>query len=437
MLDHHDTLRLRAADGGYEVREKGSRQAFVDVVDIRGLSGEALAAVLARTGAEARAALDPGAGEMSRLHWLDAGDEPGLLLFTAHHLAVDGVSWRILLPDLVTALGGAELQPVGTSFRRWAQRLTAEASEPRRLAELPFWTEVVATPDPVLGARPLDPGRDTFATAGELTETLAADLTEPLLSSVPAAFHGRVNDVLLTGLALAVAAWRERRGKSGGTAVLVDLEGHGREEFLPGVDLSRTAGWFTSIHPVRLDPGQVSWDEVREGGTAVGTALKLVKEQLREAPDNGVGYGLLRHLGAEAAAGLAGAGSPQLAFNYLGRAAAGQDGEWSPVPEALSRALGGGHDPGLSLPHALEVNCHTEDTPAGPLLHATWTWAGGLLTEAEVGELAGLWFTALEGLVRHAAQDGAGGFTPSDIDLVSISQDELDEFASELEDWDL
>ncbi|WP_232835615.1 non-ribosomal peptide synthetase [Actinocorallia populi] len=437
LLDHHDVLRLKASGGGYEIREKGSRTASVDVVDITGLSGEALKGVLARTGAEARAALDPAAGEMTRLHWLDAGDEPGLLLLTAHHLVVDGVSWRILLPDLVTALGGVELQPVNTSFRRWAQRLTAEASEPARVAELPFWTEVTATPDPVLGSRPLDPARDTFATAGELTATLGADVTEPLLSSVPAAFHGRVNDVLLTALALAVAEWRARRGRADGSAILVDLEGHGREEVVPGVDLSRTAGWFTAIHPVRLDPGQLAWGEVGAGGPAVGTALKLVKEQLREAPDNGIGYGLLRYVNTATAAELAGAGTPQLAFNYLGRVASEQDGEWSPAPAELNRALGGGHDGGLSLPHALEVNCHTDDTPAGPRLSATWSWAGGLLSEAEVRELADLWFAALGGLVEHAAQDGAGGFTPSDIDLVSVSQDELDEFASELEDWDL
>jgi len=437
VLDHHDMLRLKAADGGYEVREKGACKASVEVVDIRGLSGEALREALARTGAEARAALDPAAGEMTRLHWLDAGDEPGLLLFTAHHLVVDGVSWRILLPDLVTALGGVELQPVGTSFRRWAQRLTAEASEPSRTAELPYWSEVAATPDPVLGSRPLDPARDTFATAGELTVSLGEETTEPLLSSVPAAFHGRVNDVLLTGLALAVAEWRARRGRTDGSAVLVDLEGHGREEIIPGVDLSRTAGWFTVIHPVRLDPGQLAWDEVEAGGPAVGTALKLVKEQLREAPDNGIGYGLLRYANAETAARLADAKAPQLAFNYLGRVAANQDGEWSPAPAELSEALGGGHDSGLALPHALEVNCHTGDGPSGPRLNATWTWAGGLLTEAEVRELADLWFAALDGLVRHASQDGAGGFTPSDIDLVSVSQEELDEFASELEDWDL
>ncbi|ROO88887.1 non-ribosomal peptide synthase protein (TIGR01720 family)/amino acid adenylation domain-containing protein [Actinocorallia herbida] len=436
VLDHHDILRLRVADGVYEVRDKGARTAEVEVVDIAGLEGADLERVLAETGKAAREALDPASGEMTRLHLLDAGDASGLLLFTAHHLVVDGVSWRILLPDLVTALGGAPLQPVGTSFRRWAQRLTAEASEPARTAELGFWTEIAATPEPVLGSRPLDPARDTFATAGHLTVTLAEDVTEPVLTTVPAAFHGRVNDVLLTALALAVAEWHERRGKAA-PAVLVDLEGHGREEVVPGVDTSRTSGWFTSIHPVRLDAGRPAWSEVLAAGPEVGTALKRVKEQLREAPDNGLGHGLLRYLNAEAGAALAAHPAPQLAFNYLGRVSAGADADWSPASAALSDALGGGHDPALALPHALEVNCHTEDAPAGPRLSATWSWASGLLAEADVAELADLWFAALGALAGHTATDGAGGFTPSDIDLVAVSQDELDEFAADLDDFDL
>ncbi|GAA3212014.1 amino acid adenylation domain-containing protein [Actinocorallia longicatena] len=421
VVDHHDMLRLKASDGVYEVLPKGSRTAGAEVVGIEGLDETALRNALATAGAAARASLAPADGVMTALHWLDAGEESGLLLFTAHHLAVDGVSWRILLPDLVTALGGAELQPVPTSFRRWAQRLAAEASEPSRRAEAPFWAEIAATPDPLLGTRPLDPAADTFATAGHLTVTLGPDVTEPLLSSVPAAFHGRVNDVLLTGFALAVAAWRE----GGGPAVLVDLEGHGREEIVPGVDLSRTAGWFTTINPVRLDPGQVGWDEVVQGGPAVGTAIKLVKEQLRQIPDNGIGFGLL---------GLT--ARPQLAFNYLGRVTAPSSGDWSPAAEELAEALGGGHDAALGLPHTLEVNAHTRDTETGPRLSATWSWAGGVLAEPDVRRLSALWFEALTGLVLHAAGDGAGGFTPSDIDLVSISQDELDDLAAELEEWD-
>jgi non-ribosomal peptide synthase protein (TIGR01720 family) len=427
VLDHHDVLRLRAVHGTYEVMPKGSRTGTVTRIALTDES-------LVEGARQARKSLDPEAGIMTDLTWFDAGPESGLLLFTAHHLVVDGVSWRILLPDLVAALAGLELQPVSTSFRRWAQRLTAEASEPRRVAELGLWSEIAATPDPVLGRRPLDPARDTFGDAGHLTVTLPAEVTEPLLSTVPAAFHGRVNDVLLTGLALAVSEWRRGRGTEAGSAVLLDLEGHGREEIIPGVELSRTCGWFTSIFPVRVDAGDLGWSEVEAAGPAVGTAIKRVKEQLRDLPDNGIGYGLLRHVNPATGAVLDGHPTPQLAFNYLGRMTSSEDADWSPAAGKLSAAIGGGHDAALGLPHAIEVNCHTDDTEDGSHLSVTWSWAGDLFDRAEIEQLAGLWFTALTALVTHAAQDGAGGFTPSDLALVELSQDEIDEFAAELED---
>ncbi|MEU9871316.1 amino acid adenylation domain-containing protein [Actinomadura sp. NPDC048021] len=442
LLDHHDMLRLRVNGAEFEVAEPGAVDAapLVRRVDVAGLAAADLRAVLAAEAEVARRALDPAAGTMARLVWFDAGPAAsGRLLLTVHHLAVDGVSWRILLPDLVTAWAGGGLDPVPTSFRRWAQRLAAEASDPARTAELPLWEDVLATPDPVLGARPLDPAADTFGTARHLTLDLPADVTGPLLTDVPAAFHGRANDVLLTGLALAVAEWRRERGASEDTAVLIDLEGHGREEIVPGVDLSRTAGWFTSIYPVRLDAGLVEPADVREGGQAVGTALKRVKEQLREIPDNGIGYGLLRHLNPAAGERLR--GRPQIAFNYLGRSAAPEATDWGPAGQADGDALGAGQDAALGLVHAIEVNAHTRELPGGPELSATWTWAGDLFDGDAIEDLAGRWYAALRGLVAHvagAAEGPVGGFTPSDLSLVDVSQDEIDELAAELDgEWEL
>ncbi|WP_020722883.1 non-ribosomal peptide synthetase [Actinomadura atramentaria] len=445
VLDHHDALRMRAADGRFEIPPPGSADAaaLVRRVDVAGLTGDALRAVLHDESLAARRALDPAAGRNARLVWFDAGPEAsGRLLLTLHHLVVDGVSWRVLLPDLVAAWSGAALEPVPTSFRRWAQRLTAAATDPARAAEAELWADVQATPDPALAARPLDPARDTFGTARHLTVELPADVTGPLLTDVPAAFHGRVNDVLLTALALAVADWRRERGPSptgDDTAVLLDLEGHGREEIVPGADLSRTVGWFTSIFPVRVDAGTVDRAEVEAGGPALGTALKRVKEQLREIPDNGIGHGLLRRLNPATADRLA-APAPQLAFNYLGRTAASDGGaDWAPAAE--SDALAGGQDDALALVHAIEVNAHTRDLPGGPELSATWTYAGGLFDPAEIGALADRWTAALRGLVAHVSggADGpVGGFTPSDLALVDLDQDEIDALAAELDDeWDL
>ncbi|MGI8332310.1 amino acid adenylation domain-containing protein [Actinomadura scrupuli] len=432
VLDHHDILRLRVDrtdDAWRQTVQPAGAVGAADLlrrVDIAGLDEEKLGRVLAEQVAAARDRLAPGQGTMVQVVWLDAGPgATGRLLVLAHHLVIDGVSWRIVLPDLVTAWAclatgrPVELAPVGTSFRRWAQHLANAASDPARAAELETWIEILDGPNPRLAGRPLDPRADIAARARQVSLVLPAEVTEPLLTSAPAAFHGRVNDVLLTGLALAVTHWRKHRGGRG-TSVLLDLEGHGREEIVRGVDLSRTAGWFTSIFPVRLDAGPVDWTEVRSGGQAVGTAIKKVKEQLREIPDNGIGYGLLRHLNPATSRELQDLPQPQIAFNYLGRVQA-EDGDWSVAPEALPA----GEDPRMPMAHLLEINAVTHDRPGGPELTVTWTWPDGLFAEGDVAELAEAWFAALTGIVEHARQDDSGGFTASDL-LVSLDQSEID-----------
>src|SRR5690606_5096346 len=244
----------------------------------------------------------------------------------------------------------------------------------------------------------------------------------PLLTRLPALFHGGVNDVLLTAFALAVADWRERHGLGRGEAVLVDLEGHGREA-PAGMDLGRTVGWFTSLFPVRLDPGAVDRREALAGGEALGLALKRIKEQLRALPDNGLGYGLLRYLNAETAEALAAHPAPQMSFNYLGRFPAARSGAWMPAPEG--EGLAGGADAAMPLAHAVSLDAQVIDGEDGLRLVADWTFAPALVAPQAVEELAEGWFAALAALVRHAAMPGAGGRTPSDVLLSGLSQAEV------------
>ncbi|MGW1921266.1 amino acid adenylation domain-containing protein, partial [Streptomyces massasporeus] len=402
LVDHHDVLRLRHHHGRYEVRERGTVPVSVRRVG----SGDDRAAETARR------ELSPAAGEVARFVWFDAGpDEPGTLLIVLHHLVVDAVSWQILLPDLAAAYEAAaagrapELAPVATSYRTWAGHLqTAD-----RQAELPVWQEIAATAEPLLGTRRLDPAVDTAATAREIELTLAPDVTEALLTRIPASVNGNVTDALLCGLATAVVAGR------GAGPVLVDLEGHGREHVADGVDTSRTVGWFTSLYPVRLDP---------EGRTPTDR-LKQVKEQMRAFPDNGVGYGILRHLRGEPGLAVA----PQIGFNYLGRYTDGDDtGDWQTVdgPTPAPRS------PEMAMTHAVEITAVTENHEGRPHLVATWTWASGLLTESEVRRLAHAWFDALTALADE--RPDAAGLTPSDLSG-DLTQSEIDSLEAELGDW--
>ena len=311
----------------------------------------------------------------------------------------------------------------------------------------------------------LDPARDTLGAAGHLRLTLPGALTQALLTRVPAAFHGGIDDVLLTGLALAVADWCRRKPhrvsddavmqahpvRGASHAVLLDLEGHGREEAFgreeglgradaPGdIDLTRTVGWFTSLYPVRLDPGALDLDEALAGGPALGHALKIVKEQLRAVPGKGLGYGLLRYLNADTASALSGTPAPQLGFNYLGRFAAGDSGaDWSPAAmaagaphEARPDVQPGGGDAAMPMAHAIEIDALTLDGADGPVLTANWRFAPALLDEAAVRDLAESWFRALSALVRHASRPGAGGRSPSDLPLVDLTQTEIERLESE------
>ncbi|WP_455568892.1 amino acid adenylation domain-containing protein, partial [Streptomyces inhibens] len=444
VLDRHDVLRMSLAvqaDDTWRlsVGPVGAVRAVdcVSRVDVAGLDDAALRTAIGERARAAQKELDPAAGVMVRAVWFDAGcTSPGRLLLIVHHLAVDGVSWRILVPDLATAWEAVAagrpvtLEPVGTSFRRWARELVTTATEPVHTNHLPYWKNALSGADPLLTDRGVDPERDVVSSTAFVTMRLPVPTTTAVLTNVPSAFNAGVNDVLLTGLALAVKQWRSRRGQGTGSAVRVAVEGHGREEqAVAGADLSRTVGWFTSLYPVHLDPGEVDWTEVRAGGQGLGRALKQVKEQLRAVPGNGLGYGLLRYLNPETAPGLAGLPTPEVGFNYLGRmgsAANAETGDWTPAWEAVE--LGGELAPDTPVAHAIEINAMARETPEGPALTATWSWPSRLLSEDEVRELAETWFEVLEALTRHAEDQDAGGLTPSDTPLAGLSQEEIDEF---------
>ena len=436
VLNHHDALRLRlirsmeSREWELEIAAVGGVKAEFCLrrVDVVGLDEVGLHACISEEAVAAEARLNPEAGMIVQGVWFDAGPEKaGRLLLVIHHLAVDGVSWRILVPDLAGAWQAVvegrkpDLGERGTSFQRWAKLLSEHAQDVERMEQLPFWTGALKESAMLVSAQ-LDSTRDTLGRAGHIRLRLPVRVTDLLLTTVSSAFHAGINDVLLTGLVVALAQWRRKRRQGGSNAVVIDLEGHGREEIFEGVDLSRTVGWFTSQFPVRLDPGAIDLDEAWKGGRALGQVLKVIKEQLRAVPNGGLGYGMLRYLNSETGSLLAGLGTPQIGFNYLGRWAGAGGGDWGAAPEEVR----GGIDSEMPLAHCVGVNASTIENPEGPTLTATWTWAPALLSEQDVGELAEGWFHVLEALVRHAAQPGAGGLTPSDIPLTSLTQAEIE-----------
>ncbi|MET8845034.1 amino acid adenylation domain-containing protein [Streptomyces rubiginosohelvolus] len=439
VLDRHDSLRSRLTDEGMLVQPPGTPEADALVVRADGpgdWDGETWQTLLRAEAAEAVRHIDARAGRMLRLVWFQAAaGGPGRLLIVAHHLVVDGVSWRMLLPDLAEAWrqvreGRTPVLPeVGTSLRRWMHALADEAARPGRVAEVSSWRDLLAAPVAPVGSRPLDPARDLTSTTETIRVELPADLTDAILTSVPTAFRSGVDDVLLTALVIALA--HERRGVTDGTTV-VRVEGHGRqEEMVPGADLSRTAGWFTTVTPVRLDVSGIDIDAAITGGAAAGDALKRVKEQRRSLPDQGIGYTLLRYLNEDTAALLRPYPADDIGFNFLGRfsferpepASGPRGAAWILAPECAELVAAPAAD--MPIPSALELNALVTGVGDDTRLTALFTFGTGVLTADEVRALSGTWCAALRGL-RSLVTSGGEGLTPSDVPLVTVGQDELD-----------
>ncbi|MYU11216.1 amino acid adenylation domain-containing protein, partial [Streptomyces sp. SID8361] len=361
--------------------------------------------------------LDPAGGAMLCAVWRR---EARQLVLVAHHVVIDGVSWRILMEDLATAwrqfASGApiELPPVGTSFRRWTQLLERAAFD----ADSAYYRRPLPGTDQPVGRRALS-GDDTVACERVRTLPVGPGVTAALLGEIPAKFHAGVNDVLLTALAVTLARWRRDLGQDQ-TFAHIELEGHGREgRFVVGSagfepELSRTVGWFTTLFPVTVDPGVAADFTAPE---YLAAALKAVKEDLARVPDNGVSYGALRYLtrtGFDSPA-------PQVLFNYLGRFDAGESGDWQ--LSGPTGQLGERRDPRMRLPRALEFNAIAEPAPTGEYeLVTTVSWPDGMFTDEDItaiGEYFRETLTALAGLDR-------GGHSPSDFGPVRLTQADVD-----------
>ncbi|MGW1893341.1 non-ribosomal peptide synthase/polyketide synthase [Streptomyces sp. NPDC002004] len=410
VLEHHDALRLRfeqAGDGRWlpygtapgaaphlEVHELPDGPAENTDGELRRLADRLSSGFDLATGGLLRAAL-----------CRPRRARRPVLLLAAHHLVVDAVSWRVVLEDLDTAYralragNNVDLGPKTTSFRSWATRLTAHTAAGGFDDELAHWRSL----DGEHGL-PVDlAGGNTAADEDTLTVRLDDEETRSLLQDVPDVYRTRINDVLLCALGRALTRW------TGRDRVTVALEGHGREELFDDVDLSRTAGWFTTMFPVALDAPRAA---------DTGTVLKSVKEGLRAVPRGGLGYGALRHLHPTAGRQLP--ELPQIAFNYLGQQ------EWSAAPGGMLHApydaLAGGMDRAGERPHLIDVVGRVSDKR----LEFTWSYSREVHRRDTVARLASGMADELREIVRHCAEPGAGGRTPSDFPLAPLDQAAVD-----------
>ncbi|MFN2635014.1 MAG: condensation domain-containing protein, partial [Thermoanaerobaculia bacterium] len=415
LLFHHDALRLRLKNERGDWKQTivaAEEKPVLASVDLSGVAPSEQDARMEAAAAEVQASLNTAHGPIVRFVSFDLGPgAPGRLLVVIHHLGVDGVSWHILLEDLEVACRqlGAGKEVVfpakTTSVRQWAELLRDYAQSETVARELGYWLERAECPSSPI---PLDhvAGPNIESSARKLSSSLTAEETDALLQEVPSAYRTQINDVLLAALVKAFDPWTT----SG--PLLIDLEGHGREDVVSGVDLSRTVGWFTTIFPVRLN---------FDGRSSLAEVLKGVKEELRAIPEKGIGYGLLRYLSAdpEVRERLQSLPQAQVSFNYLGQFHRGSSASLFSIADGPT---GPAHAPEALRRHVLGVNGIVLDGR----LRIEWTYSENLHRRTTIEALAERYVEALRSLIAHCRSLSETSFTPSDFPLAGLKQERLD-----------
>jgi len=376
------------------------------------------AAIEARA-AELQASLDLSEGPVFRVTLFNLGDGQASRLFLiAHHLVIDGVSWRILLIDLQLIYQqlkrGQEIQLPSktTSFKQWGERLAEYGRSAELQSTADYWLGLASEP---VWRLPLD--FDDAENTRESVETVTVMLDEAetasLLRDVGGAYQAQINDLLLSALARALSAWTDSQSH------LINLEGHGRDTLFDDLDISRTIGWFTTMFPVLL---------TADNSQSPLATLKSVKEDLRRIPDHGRSFGLLRYLSSDRRLRERFDAMPQgeVEFNYLGQ-----------VDQILSEASlfklaaeSGGPSSAAEGPRAPLVDIVA--IVVNQQLRIDWQFSRNLHRRSTIERVAECYIEELKSLIAHSRSLHEGDDW-LDSDQFGWSPQELDEIESALD----
>jgi amino acid adenylation domain-containing protein/non-ribosomal peptide synthase protein (TIGR01720 family)/FkbM family methyltransferase len=414
IQEHHDALRMtyRADENGKIIQTMhGLDYPFGwEVMDLRGLKQEEAVQRMENQANQVQTNMNLQKGPLMKLvlFHLDDGDR---LLIVIHHLVIDAFSWRILLEDMETLYRQynneepLELPLKTDSFKLWAEKLSQYADSELFLKEKTYWAQLESH-------RVLPIKRDYDCDIGYLSDnhalsfSLSEEETEALLTKTHAAFGTEINDLLLTALGIAF------KKTFGNTSLVVALEGHGREEILEGVDISRTVGWFTTLHPVLLD---ISYEN------DLSRQIKEVKECLRQVPNKGIGYGILKYLTAPGnKKDVVFQLNHQISFNYLGRF----DSEVKPQGffQWAKESTGRAH----SLERQVEVDFDINGVITNNCLAISISYNRKQYRTETVESLIRHYKTQLSHIISHCSLQEKRTFTPSDFTYKKLTIEMLE-----------
>ncbi|TPG89204.1 amino acid adenylation domain-containing protein [Brevibacillus laterosporus] len=411
---HHDALRMvfRQTESGYKAWNRGMEEGELFDFEVLNLREEIdCAQKIEAIANEIQSSIDISEGPLMKLGLFQCAEGDHLLI-AIHHLAVDGVSWRILFEDIATgyeqAVNGQDIRfPEKTdSFRSWTEQLAAYANSQAMENERDFWKYIAQIENNPL---PRDYEQDDARVRDNETITVqwTREETEQLLKQAHWAYNTEMNDLLLTALGMAIHTW------TGMDQVLVNLEGHGRESIIPNLDITRTVGWFTSQYPVVLE---------MRAGKDMSYRIKRVKEDLRQIPQKGIGYGILRYLSEhrDIRFGV----EPEISFNYLGqfdqdlRNNAMQISPYS-IGETVSK--------NKARSYVLDLN----GMITGGELSLTISYSGKEYRRETIEQLAGLLRASLQKVIVHCVAKERTELTPSDVLLKGLTVEELEQLTEQ------
>ncbi len=426
LSHHHDALRLRFEPEGKHWRQVSVAPDHATIpltaINLSHLSEEEQLQAIPNQAHDLQKSLDLAQGPLVQAGLFKLGEaRPGRLLIVAHHLLVDGISWRILVEDFVQTYEqmsrGEEVKlPRKTSsFKAWAEAIQEYGHSEKLAKELDYWllpnpTEIVSLPrEQAAGA-----SANTINASDRVVITLDRDQSEALLREVPQAYNTKIEDILLTALGQSLTRW------TGGKTLWLELEGHGRQDWFETLDLSRTVGWFTAKFPLLLHVTESSQQ---------GEAIKSIKEQLRRLPENGAGYSVLRYASPpEIAQQLDRLPTPEVSFNYLGQFDQTLP-QKSIVLSVAKEGRGNERSANSQRHYLLEINAWIV---AGKL-ECEWIYSQSVHRRETIESLAQSYLEALQKSIEHCLSPETGGYTPSDFSLANLDDQQFNKLSALLD----
>ena len=429
LLQHHDALRLRFYQdhaGWHEEFDDHDNSVPFSVHDLSGRSFDTQKRELEIICSELHASLELSKGPLISAAFFDFGNnQPGRLFITIHHLAIDGVSWRILLEDLQNAYEQlsqnkkVKLPKKASSFKQWSERLKEYAQSDDLQKETEYWHKLskytnCSLPTDYQGGI----SSNTIASRSHVCLTLDGEETQTLLKNIPSVYHTQINDILISALLQSFVKW------TGNNYLLLHLEGHGREELFEDTDVSRTVGWFTTIFPLFIECS-VEIDKLSTPDVQ-GEILKSVKEQLRRIPDKGIGFGVLKYLAGDEKLQIL--PQPEVSFNYLGQF--DQILSESSLFKPAKEPTGAAQSMKEMRSHVIDINSSIVEGS----LKIDWSYSKNIHKPETIESLSNSFIETLRSIIIHCQSPEAGGYTPSDFPEADLDDGELEGLLDEIEE---